>query len=58
MGRGRPREFDIDDVYRAIWERQNVFLVARNDLLDYYQRYVRLHYATDLAFRVTLKQSV
>jgi hypothetical protein len=49
----RLRKFGIDDVYRALWERPDVFLVTHKDLQDYLRRYVQLHYRTELEFAVT-----
>jgi hypothetical protein len=49
----RLRKFGIDDVYRALWERPDVFLVTHKDLQDYLRRYVLLHYGTELEFVVT-----
>jgi len=48
----RLRDFKIDDVYRAIWERPDVLLVTDPKLLDFFERYVRVHYQKDLDFRI------
>jgi hypothetical protein len=47
----RLRDFNIDDIYKAVWERPDVFLVSHQKLLDFFERYVRLHYKTELTFR-------
>ncbi len=49
--RQRLAEFHIRDVYRAIWERPDVYLVAGPALLPQLNEYVQIHYRTKLEFR-------
>jgi hypothetical protein len=50
----RMQEFKIDDVYKAIWERPDVFLITDKLLFPYFARYVRAHYDKDLEFEVVV----
>jgi hypothetical protein len=43
--------FDIADLYRAITERRDVFLVANPKLMQLFGRYVQLHYGLDPSVR-------
>jgi hypothetical protein len=52
FNRRRMEEFKIDDVYKAIWERPDVFLVTDHKLLPYFAKYVRAHYHKDLQFQI------
>jgi hypothetical protein len=47
----RLAQFDIADLYRAIAERRDVFLVANPKLMLLFGRYLRLHYDIDPAVR-------
>jgi hypothetical protein len=53
----RLEEFHIHDVYRAIWERPDVYLVAGPGLLPVFKYYVQVHYHTKLDFHTTYELS-
>jgi hypothetical protein len=40
----RLKEFQIDDIYRALLERDNVFMISSEYLNKYFIKYVREHY--------------
>jgi hypothetical protein len=48
----RLREFEVDDIYRAIWKRPDVFLVAYPEFLMIFFEYVREHYPTEFPPRL------
>jgi hypothetical protein len=49
----RKEEYQISDIYRAIWERPDVYLVASRDLVVMYQVYVEQNYNVRLRCRST-----
>src|SRR5205814_4853 len=53
----RLREFGITDLYRAIWERRDVYLVAYRPQVKMFEIYVRQHYGIDLAFHTTFDRT-
>jgi hypothetical protein len=50
----RLRDFGISNIYLAICERPNVFLVAGNELFNLFSTYVRQHYDLVVAPRVEM----
>jgi hypothetical protein len=50
----RLREFDISDIYLALCERSDVFLVAGDELFNLFEMYVRRHYDLAVTPRVVL----
>jgi hypothetical protein len=50
----RLREFDISDIYLALCERSDVFLVAGDELFNLFSMYVRRHYDLAVTPRVVL----
>ncbi|MCD6307427.1 MAG: hypothetical protein J7M24_00370 [Candidatus Latescibacteria bacterium] len=52
----RMKQFGIDNIYRALFEKDNVFLVVRNNrYLNYYKQFVREHYNTPITFENTFR---
>jgi hypothetical protein len=49
----RMHEYRLPDVYRAIWERPDVYLVASRDLVVMYQFYVEQNYNVRVRCRPT-----
>lgn len=45
----RMAQFEIGDLYRALYERPNVWLLASRERLALFREYVREHYGTDVA---------
>jgi len=50
------KKFEITDIYRALYEKDNVFLICRNDqeMLKLLQFYIKEHYNQDVLFRPIL----
>jgi len=47
----RMNQFGIDNIYKALFEKDNVFLVVRNNrYLYYYKQFVQEHYDTRVQF--------
>jgi hypothetical protein len=46
----RLAKFNIDDIYRALWERPTVLLATDPRLVDYLRQYAREHYRVELEF--------
>jgi hypothetical protein len=53
----RLQAFHISDIYRAIWERSDVFLVAVRDLVTIYEDYVLQHYDQKVDCQVVFDSS-
>jgi hypothetical protein len=49
------KEFEIGDLHKALYEKQNVLLVNREGRNELYKRYVREHYGVDVDFKVYYK---
>lgn len=51
----RLAEFGITDLYRAMWERPDVFVIGGPELNDLFANYVREHYGKRVVARTVLR---
>jgi hypothetical protein len=47
----RLREFHIDDLFRAIWQRPNIFVIGYKDAMILMSRYALEHYGREILVR-------
>ena len=57
--KARMKEFSITDIYKALYEKDNVFLIVNNmRYLYYYTQYVLEHFDVNVQFRYVFRSSV
>lgn len=54
--RARMKEYGVSDIYKALYEKDNVYLITNNDRhLYYYTEFIKEHYGADIQFRLAFK---